>query len=167
MLLKESMLFTKEECVKIISYGDNNITNWKMPDRKYDSQFINYSVETQWVFDRLKIFFESETDIKIRNIKKQIHFHKYQKDDWFDRHNDDRDNRCYAVGVLLNDNFEGGEFTMYNPTKQHLNKEAGNSYIFDVKIEHEIKPILNGERYSILWFLQQPQHIKLSLNKLI
>ena len=47
-----------------------------------------------------------------------------------------------------------------------LNKKIGNTYIFDVRIDHEITPILDGERYSLLWFLQN-EHIKIETNKLI
>ena len=166
MILQEKILFSKEECESIISYNDTHITNWLMGDRKYNSQPINYSLETKWLFDKLKDFVERETNIKIRTIKKTIHFHKFVKADWFAKHNDIRENRLYAVGVLLNDNFEGGDFKLYNPNEIILNKVIGNTYIFDVRIEHEIIPILDGERYSLLWFLQN-EHIKIETNKLI
>jgi len=166
MILKEKILFNKEECESIISYNDAHITNWKMNDRKYNSQPINYYSKTKWLFDKLKTFVETETDIQIITIKKQIHFHKFTKGDWFGKHNDIRDNRLYAVGVLLNDNFEGGDFKLYNNKEVTLDKIQGNTYIFDVRIEHEITHILKGERYSLLWFLQN-KHLKLKTNKLI
>ena len=154
MILKEKILFSKEECESIILESNQHITNWRMGDRKYNSQPIDYSLETNWLFDKLKDFVERETNIEIRTIKKTIHLHKFTKGDWFGKHNDIRDNRLYAVGVLLNDNFEGGDFTLYNPNEIILNKIIGNTYIFDVGIEHEIAPILEGERYSLLWFLK-------------
>ena len=123
-------------------------------------------METNWLFDKLKKFVETETNIQIQTIKKTIHFHKFTKDDWFGKHNDNRDNRVYAVGVLLNDNFDGGDFKLYNPIEQTLNKVVGNTYLFDVRIEHEITPILDGERFSLLWFLQK-ENIKFDINKLI
>jgi hypothetical protein len=166
MILKEKILFSKEECESIISYNDTHITNWIMGDRKYDSHQINYDENTKWIFDKLKFFFETETNLKIIKLKEQIHLHKFTKGDWFGKHNDIRDNRLYAVGVLLNDDFEGGGFKLYNPDEYLLNKEAGNTYIFDVKTEHEITPILNGVRYSLLWFLQM-EHIKIETNKFI
>lgn len=166
MLLKEKIVFTKEECEIILLHNTTDITNWKMDDRNYKSHSINYSDETKWIFNKLKLFFESETDVKIKNIKKQIHFHKYENGDWFGKHNDIRDNRFYAVGVLLNDNFDGGDFIMYNQNEQIINKKVGNTYLFDVRIEHEITPITKGNRYSLLWFLQY-EHIKLKPNKLI
>jgi hypothetical protein len=166
MTLTERVLFTKEECEIILSYNNTHITNWKMEDRKYNSQPIDYSIETKWLFDKLKDFVERDIDIEINVVKKQIHFHRFKEGDWFAKHNDIRDNRIYAVGVLLNDNFDGGDFKLYNTTEHTLNKIAGNTYVFDVRIEHEITPILNGERYSLLWFLQY-QHIKIEKNKLI
>jgi hypothetical protein len=166
MLIKEKILFNKEECDLIINLIKTNQQNWDFNDRKYNSQPINYSLETKWIFDRLKIFIETETDIQIRKIKKQIHFHKFIKGDWFGKHNDIRDNRVYAVGVLLNDNFEGGDFKLHNKNEIILNKISGNVYIFDVRIEHEITPILEGERYSLLWFLQM-ENVKPKINKLL
>lgn len=166
MILNQKVLFSKEECESIMSFNDTHITNWRMRDRKYDSQSIEYSSETRWVFDKLKNFVEVEIGSQFRAIKKQIHFHKFTKGDWFEKHNDIRDNRLYAVGVLLNDNFNGGDFKLYNPTEQTLNKIVGNTYLFDVRIEHEITPILNGERYSLLWFLQN-EHLEVKMDKLI
>jgi len=166
MTLKEKILFSKEECDKIISHNDTHITNWRMNDRKYDSQPINYSLDTKWLFDTLKDFVEGETNIEIRTIKKTIHFHKFTKGDWFGKHNDIRDRRLYAIGVLLNDDFIGSDFKLHNPNELTLNKLIGNTYIFDVRIEHEITPILYGERYSLLWFLQN-EHIKTPTNTLI
>ena len=166
MNIKESVLFTKEECESIISYNNTHITNWRMGDRKYNSQPINYSLETKWLFDKLRGFVERETNIRIRTIKKTIHFHKFTKGDWFGRHNDIRDDRVFAVGVLLNDGFEGGDFKLYDSNETIINKQTGNTYTFDVKIDHEITPILNGERYSLLWFLQN-EHLEVKIDKLI
>mgnify|MGYP000091016613 FL=1 len=166
MILKEKILFSKEECNSIMLYNETDITNWIVGDRKYNSQPINYSLETKWLFDKLKKFVETETKIKFRSIKKQIHFHKYVKGDWFGKHNDIRENRLYAVGVLLNDDFSGGNFKLYNPNEIILDKVIGNTYLFDVRIDHEITPILEGERYSLLWFLEN-EHIKIETNKLI
>jgi predicted 2-oxoglutarate/Fe(II)-dependent dioxygenase YbiX len=165
MIIQE-LLFTKEECESIIINNNTDITNWKMEDRNYISQSINYSLETNWLFNKLKTFVEENIDIKIKTLKKTIHFHKFTKGDWFGKHNDVRDNRVYAIGVLLNDTFDGGEFKLYTPNEILLNKTVGNSYIFDVTTLHEITPILEGERYSLLWFLQK-EHIKFNANKLV
>lgn len=165
MIVKEKVLFSQEECELIITLSKINHQEWKSKDRSYNSLVLNYNENTAWLFDKLKTFFELETHINIFKLKPYIHFHKYISGDWFGRHNDIRGDRIYAVGVLLNDEFEGGDFKLYNPTEHILNKVVGNSYIFDVTIDHEIIPILNGERYSLLWFLER-DNIKVN-NKLI
>ena len=166
MLLKEKILFSKEECESIVWNVNQSIANFDMNNRKYHSQSINYSLENKWLFDKLKTFFEEQSNMKITKNKEVIHFHKFVKGNWFAKHNDVRDNRLYAVGVLLNDDFGGGDFKLYNPNEQTLNKIIGNTYLFDITIVHEITPILEGERYSLLWFLQN-EHIKIETNKLI
>ena len=166
MILQEKILFSKEECQSIIFYGSNNITDWNNNDRKYRSQPITYSLETKWLFDKLQTFFEEELNIQIKKNKEVIHFHKFIKGDWFGKHNDVSDGRIYAVGVLLSDDFEGGDFKLYNPGEIILDKVIGNTYLFDVRIDHEIAPILEGERYSLLWFLQN-EHVKIGINRLI
>ena len=165
MIVKEKVLFSQEECELIMKLSKINHQEWKSKDRSYNSLVLNYNENTAWLFDKLKTFFELETQINIFKLKPYIHFHKYISGDWFGRHNDIRGDRIYAVGVLLNDKFEGGDFKLYNPTEHILNKVVGNSYIFDVTIDHEIIPILNGERYSLLWFLER-DNIKVN-NKLI
>ena len=166
MLIKQKVLFRKSECDLIRNLFKINPQNWNSQDRKFNSEAINQSLETEWIFDKLTKFVDTETDIQIRKIKKQIHFHTFKEGDWFAKHNDIRDGRLYAIGVLLNDDFEGGDFKLYNPNEIILDKVIGNVYIFDVRIEHEITPILHGERYSLLWFLQN-EHIKTPTNTLI
>jgi hypothetical protein len=166
MILKEKILFSKEECESIIWESNQRIANFDIKDRKYNSQSITYSLETKWLFDKLKQFGEEQANIQIKKNKEVIHFHKFVKGDWFGKHNDVRDGRIYAVGVLLSDDFEGGDFKFYNPGECTLLKKIGNTYVFDTRIEHEILPILSGERYSLLWFLQK-EHIKFDINKLL
>jgi hypothetical protein len=166
MILKEKILFSKEECESIIWESNQRIANFDIKDRKYNSQSITYSLKTKWLFDKLKQFGEEQANIQIKKNKEVIHFHKFVKGDWFGKHNDIRNNRVYAIGVLLNDDFIGGNFKLYNPGECTLSKKIGNTYVFDTRIEHEILPILGGERYSLLWFLQN-EHIKFNTNKLL
>jgi hypothetical protein len=144
MILKEELYFNKIECDKIISLIKSNSKNWKFRDRKYDSEAINYNNDSKWLFDKLKFFFESNTGLSILKLKNRIHFHKFIKGDWFGKHNDIRDERVFAVGILLNDEFEGGDFKLYNPNEIVLNKITGNTYVFDVKIVTQIRYVKKG-----------------------
>lgn len=166
MIIEQSVFFTKDECDSIIWDNNQQIVKWDRFDRRYDSHSLVYSNETKWIFDRLVQFFESKTNIEIRSLKREIHFHNFKTGHWFGKHNDERENRIYSVGVMLNDNFEGGDFKLYNDNEITLDKIIGNTYVFDAKLTHEITPITKGNRYSLIWFLQQ-NHIKLKITNLI
>ena len=152
-MIYQKVLFTGDECKTIINLNKNKSQSWEDSDRLYESLLIQYNSETMWLFDRLKSFFEDVTQIQMPNLNKDIHYHIFKKDNYFGLHSDDLTNRMYSMGVLLNDNFEGGDFILYDKNNLTLNKTIGNAYIFDVSIKHEITKIINGERYSIIWFI--------------
>lgn len=166
MLLIQKNLFNSEECGKIIQMTTENAKVWYSGDRSYTSFDFFYNDENTWVYDRMANFFVSETGIKIKELKKNIHFHKYVEGDKFDLHNDDMRERMYGVGLMLNDNFDGGDFIFYNPDKVVLNKQTGNTYIFDVRINHQVKLITSGVRYAMLWFLNK-NNLEFEKNNLI
>lgn len=167
MLIKEKILFNREECLSIINLSKTDSKDWILNDRNYNSYLIKYSKHNKWIFDKLSGYFEQQTGLKIIKMKKEIHFHKFIKNDWFGRHNDSRENRIYAIGVCLNDDFKGGDFVLYLNKDIILDKTPGNTYIFDVLIDHEIKPILEGSRYSLLWFLDKSNLPKREITKII
>ena len=118
---------------------------------------INSSIPTKAFmgFEKLKNFFQIQTGISIIEIRPELHFHIYEPNDYFGIHDDNMDSRVFSVGVLLNDNFTGGDFILYpNDKSITLDKSAGNSYIFPVNIKHEVTKIIKGERYSLIWFLK-------------
>lgn len=132
-----------------------NITEWTKNNRRYNSLSLLYNEETEWIFLRLKYFFEEETEIPVKKIPRTIHFHRFNTGDWFGKHDDNKCERSYGIGVLLNSNFSGGDFKFYKGEEICIGKEPGNSYIFDVRIQHEVLPITEGERYSLLYFLHR------------
>ena len=153
-MIVEKVLFSKKECDDIIEIHKVNSQKWKNNDREYKSFSIILNEETEWIFSKMKNFFEEESGIVMDTIKNEVHFHVFETNDWFGIHNDARDSRLFSLGVLLNDDFEGGDFKLYNPNEIKLNKEKGNSYLFDAGISHEVTPIQNGVRYSLIWFIQ-------------
>ena len=165
-MITQKVLFNEIECEKIMNLKKINIQNWVNNDRNYESQSIDFNNNTEWIFNRLKIFFEQFTDFKIIKNKNTIHYHNFKKGDWFGLHNDISENRLFGVGVLLNNKFIGGDFKFYDENEITIDKKIGNSYIFDVKINHEILPIISGNRFSLLWFLEA-QNLRGTVKNLI
>lgn len=165
-MVLQKVIFSKEECDIIINLNKKNLQSWKNNDRDYKSLSIFYNESTHWIFEKLKNFFEEESGYKIFNLKKEIHFHIYKENDWFGKHNDSRDKRIFSVGALLNEDFDGGDFTLYDVNEITLDKKVGNAYLFNVGITHEVFPITSGNRYSIIWFLQA-ENVKPAPKKVI
>ena len=154
-MIIQKILFSKEECDDIINIHKVNSQKWKNYDREYKSFSIILNGETEWIFSKMKNFFEKESGLQMETIKKEVHFHVFKTNDWFGIHNDARNNRLFSLGVLLNDNFDGGEFNLYRQGEEIvLEKKVGNTYIFDTAISHEVTPIQYGIRYSLIWFIQ-------------
>ena len=153
-MIHQTILFTNDECKIIIDLNKNNSQTWEHKNRLYNSLLIQYTTDTHWIFDRLKLFFEDTTKIQMPNLNKDIHYHIFKKDNYFGLHSDNLENIMYSLGVLLNDNFEGGDFILYDKNTLTLNKTIGNAYLFDVSIKHEVTKIMDGERYSIIWFIK-------------
>ena len=58
--------------------------------------------------------------------------------------------------IVLNDNYEGGEFEFFLET--HLIKEkTGTVIVFPSYMVHRVNPITKGTRYSLVaWFVGEP-----------
>ena len=158
MILKEKILFSKEECDYIINlskeldeippYGYNK--NLKI---SYSVWPVNRNNKTQWIFDKIFLYFTNKTNIKIKKELDKIYIHKYTKGQQFGKHADTYyKTQIHNVGVCLNDDYGGGEFVLYNP-EIILPKKQGSIYTFPSARMHEVKEILTGERWSIIGFL--------------
>ena len=163
MTLKEKILFSKEECDYIINlskeldelkpYGyKDSVDNEKITIR-YCVWVINRNDKTQWIFNKIHTYFENETNLKIKKELDKIYIHKYIEGQKFEKHADTYyKTQIHNVGVCLNNNYDGGEFVLYNP-ELILPKKQGSIYTFLSARMHEVKEILNGERWSIIGFL--------------
>jgi predicted 2-oxoglutarate/Fe(II)-dependent dioxygenase YbiX len=151
--------FTKNECEKIINFS-NTI------EKKHSSYYfsntdkINYfvwniyrNVDTEWIFNKIESFFTFKTGIKIKKELNIIHLHNYKKGNLFHKHRDNLfPTQIHNIGVCLNDDYENGEFILYEPY-EILPKKQGELYTFRSLRYHEVKEITNGERWSIICFL--------------
>jgi PKHD-type hydroxylase len=71
--------------------------------------------------------------------------------------------RKLSMTVLLNDNYEGGEFQFATLTKEKCEihtpefNKTGSIIVFPSSMEHRVAPVTKGTRYSLVtWFLGPP-----------
>ena len=71
--------------------------------------------------------------------------------------------RKLSMSILLNDNYDGGEFQFatYNKGEREIQtpefNKAGSVIVFPSFLEHRVLPVTKGTRYSLVaWFLGPP-----------
>ena len=158
-------MFTRNECEDIISYRDGSpIKTTTGGYVGYDKiQYTGWDIlntpKTKWIFDILFEEFTKQTNIELVCYPDRFGLHRYVQGEMFARHDDTRDeNRVWNVGTNLSDTYVGGDFVLYNP-EVLLPKTPGQIYTFESAREHEVKEILNGERWSLIMFIWKT-HIK-------
>lgn len=160
----QDILFSKEECDEIIKFHLNHpkpyyAENEKRDNVKYVAYTINPKEEGKWIFDKLKNFFTSKSGIEVTNIPDKMYLHHYIVNDGFKKHWDkNKPEREWNVGIQLNSNFVGGDFNLFYEDKVTIDKTEGNTYIFKSEVFHEVTPLIQGERWSLIMFLHY-EHI--------
>jgi len=111
---------------------------------------------------RSKVFIwknDSVLENKFNSSNMIFQFSEYSKSNYYHWHNDfntsqsDR-KRIATCMVPLNEEYQGGLFEIENQDPIKLN--AGDCLIFDSKLEHRVKPVLKGKRYSLTaWIVEQ------------
>lgn len=156
--------FTEQECDTIISFSnelketvrDGESASVDRPRKRisYSHYTINRNEHTQWIFDRLNEYLEKVDNMKVIKDLDILHLHKYNEGNEFVKHRDIYyDNQVRNIGICLNDDYEGGEFIVYEP-KETLPKEKGSIYTFKNTRLHEVTKITKGVRWAIIGFLK-------------
>ena len=150
--------FTLEETQDIIAFAKQlpitqSNTLFNPITRKYGFRTILHYHATKWIFKRIYDHLYEETGIEVKKTLDELYIHTYVEGDYFLRHSD-VPTKIWNVGVCLNDDYEGGDFIVYNP-ETVLPKKAGSIYCFESQREHEVLPITSGERWSIIGFLER------------
>jgi len=82
----------------------------------------------------------------------QVQMSKYKDDgDFYDWHIDvappvNETQRKLSVSILLNDNFEGGEFDF--DLEKDVLKKVGSVLVFPSFVRHRVRPVTKGTRYT-------------------
>ncbi len=143
---------------------------WENVDyRKFDDRSYEFAVMMNNEMDittKLLDWFENESGEKLIHKKYSLIIHKYNVGDYFDKHTDSVErnykNRAYVVGFHINDEYDGGEYMLYNPN-EIIDKGPGVPYCFKSNRLHEITKITNGIRKSALIFINHEDLVKKNL----
>jgi len=154
----DKIQFLKFECNEIIDYAENiTLNEWDRIERKNNRYFIKEISEFSTPQKVFKEYInENLSKYKIDNF--EVYILKYINGDFFGRHMDKtKFHTTFTHGAIanintrLNDDYIGGDFYLNDLV---YNKPVGELYNYDSDVYHEVKPIINGIRYSLLCLLR-------------
>lgn len=156
----QEILFTKEDCEFILSDIDDRIADTILnePDRKYNEWLVTDSKILNFIFSKI-------AHLGIVKIK-QGRILEYTNGCFFEPHFDRWEkypDRIKTILIQLSDktDYEGGVLTI---DKYVFDKEIGNTVIFDGNKLHGMTPIIKGNRYVfVLWLERDELGIKRNL----
>ena len=65
--------------------------------------------------------------------------------------------RKLSMTIVLNNDYEGGEFQFFNYKDQLIKEKKGTVIVFPSYMVHRVRPVTKGTRYSlVVWFCGEP-----------
>ena len=119
--------------------------------------------EAKFILDRIIEWIEDEVKCHIdwdnSTVLDEVYFQSYKVGDKFGRHDDNVYNRVYTAGLLLNDEFGGGEFIVdvSSDNRKVFESKIGNCYVIESMLKHEVTEITEGCRNVVIIFFKHSQ----------
>jgi PKHD-type hydroxylase len=170
-------LFSNEECEKIIALRDvikpevakvgNGDDGVVAPDkRRTEVRWIEYATNHQWLFEKMANSIVAANNkwwgFHLSGLNEALQLTHYKSEDlghydWHEDHGDSGNflHRKLSVVTLLNDSFEGGQFEFWH-IGQPSEFSKGTMIIFPSYKLHRVKPVTDGERWSLVSWVNGP-----------
>tara|TARA_Y100001972_G_scaffold126272_1_gene179604 strand:- start:257 stop:859 length:603 start_codon:yes stop_codon:yes gene_type:complete len=94
--------------------------------------------------------------LQITKYEKNGHYDFHSDGNGFSRTVNNEKTRKLSMSIILNDDYEGGEFEFYGH-KKSIKPTKGTVIVFPSYMVHRVKPVTKGIRYSVVaWFCGEP-----------
>ncbi len=134
---------------------------WSDDDWLYDIcwDFLNTAnVNSNWNFE-----ISACEAMQITRYRKNGFYEWHQDGNGFTRLNIPEDElihgttRKLSMTIVLNNNYEGGEFEFFDHNNNLIKEKMGTVIVFPSYMVHRVRPVTKGVRYSlVVWFSGQP-----------
>lgn len=157
--MKTYQLFSKDECKIIL---ENILSNYKSGYvcRDFETDKSSYYkievTDKPWYYFRIKNWFTNELNLGDNDGYMTLFF--YKEGDRFPLHVDKIPNTefyydaVYNVNVMLNDDYEGGEFILDNV---EYKQPPGMVYYYESTKPHGVKVVKSGIKYTLIYFVRE------------
>lgn len=148
--------FSNKECEGFIIQSEQKndwLRNTKLKKYSYYTTSLVLNEEQEI---KIKKYCKDYLNLDVENVSLGIL--KYIPNDFFARHKDKVEGLefnhdfLYNINMRLNDNYDGGDF--YLDDKLY-NKSIGEIYHYSSDVYHEVTEVLDGIRYSALFYIRQ------------
>lgn len=172
-------LFSDEECEKIVGFHKElpesigkvgSLNNGFIPEKRRSKiHWINWEQSTDWIFAKMapSIFKGNHHwwNFHLSAMSEPLQLTHYSDKDkgHYDWHEDSAlggvlSTRKLSCVILLNDNFEGGDFELvHSGAVPELKK--GTMVVFPSFILHRVTPVTRGERWSLVSWVSGPPFV--------
>jgi PKHD-type hydroxylase len=152
---------------RILKYASDKWKQGKTTGKSKTRKSDVVITEEPWIYDIIKSV-KIPWGFRLSSIE-PLQITRYAESDYYDYHIDgdgitpiNSPNTIYhgktrkvSMSILLNDDFEGGEFEFYPNTR--LMPARGDVIIFPSYILHRVAPVTSGVRYSLVaWMIGDP-----------
>jgi PKHD-type hydroxylase len=171
--------FTNDELNLIVEYCENK----KLEDGKVEKEInknirkskINFTQpdeENRWIFNKLNNFVEminnkfygfnltgyNAFQFSTYNAKENGHYN-WHVDNFFGTQNSDGTglHRKLSMTLLLNDDFEGGDFEINLSQPEKIDIKKGMAIFFPSFVLHRVTPVTKGTRKSLVIWVEGPR----------
>lgn len=173
-------IFSDEECARIVELakslpqskaqvggGDSGAV--VAEKRRTEVSWAEWSPETDWIYKKLSDAVASSNakwwGFHLAGFMEPIQLTHYlgQDEGFYDWHEDHGDSGAFlhrklSIVVLLNDEFEGGDFELFNLGKpKEMGK--GTAIIFPSYKVHRVTPVTKGDRWSLVSWITGPMFV--------
>ena len=166
LLEKALKPYNKYDQGKTDQWNGKEYTSEDHPDRSSQVCWVDDS-NVYELMDGLVAFANSKCEWNLDvNFMEPFQLTKYETGDFYDWHIDESnwsigkrpENRIRKISftILLNDEFEGGEFILYTSEKKEIPLKKKDIILFHADTPHKVNPITSGVRKSLVGWVQGP-----------
>ena len=162
-----------EVCQRLINLGQGNWNSAAVVNKSVVGARKSDIVWTkeQWVYDLITPYMNTANEQagwKYNIVAAQdCQITRYTKDGFYNWHVDgigshteldgEGTTRKLSMSIILNSDYEGGDFEMRGLNNQVPRLEEGSIIVFPSFVEHRVTPVTEGIRYSLVsWFVGPP-----------
>tara|TARA_A100000172_G_C3044150_1_gene111736 strand:+ start:2254 stop:2787 length:534 start_codon:yes stop_codon:yes gene_type:complete len=164
----QKQILSEKECADILDNASDNWKNSKVGAFNYESKERISSEQTVYNYGKfVSSIYELKKQLGIQKLPVYYKLVRYKKGDVFKRHRDvgeGYNNRYKTLIIQLSnpDNYKGGDLLIYNNIKDNkayfkASKQIGSCIMFPANLLHEVTPIEEGIRYSLVLWLTRDQ----------